>query len=177
MTTKIPVRQITSGTATSGQVPVADGLGGASWGDVQGSAGCSLYQTTGTVLTINTWVTVLFDSERYDDLGWHSTSTNTGRITVDFTGRVYLTGIVDYGISGNAIYAIRLLKNGAVLQSLAYSNPSSTSGNSENAKLPISFEEPCSPGDYFELQALTNNASPTTGTGAEKTIFQARRTK
>ena len=135
-------------------------------------SGCSLYQTAGTVLTITTWVTLLFDTEAYDDSGWHSTSVNTGRITVDFTGRVSLIGTVNFGAAGNAVYGVRLLKNGAVIKNGDNNNGT---GGIANVCRQVYDEVACVPTDYFELQAYTNNASPTSGTGIENTSFKAKR--
>ena len=135
------------------------------------SYGCSLRQTAGTVLTINTWVTLLFDTENYDDNGWHSTSVNTGRITVDFTGRVSLIGTINYGVSSSARYEIRLLKNGVVIKSGDNNNAIGTS----NICKQIYDEVVCVPTDYFELQGFTNAVSPTSGVGVENTSFIAKR--
>lgn len=136
--------------------------------------GCSLYQTTGTVLTISTWVTLLFDTELYDDDGWHSTVTNTGRITTNFTGRINLIGTVNYGAAASAIYALRLLKNGTTFR---YGDIGNAVGGLGNMIKQVTADVNCAPGDYFELQAYTNNASPTSGTGIDATSFTAKRIK
>lgn len=137
--------------------------------------GCSLYQSTGTTAPITTWTTIGWDSESYKDVaGWHNNSTNNSRITVDFTGRINLIATVDFGTAANAIYGIRLLKNGSVVLTGPNESSSSFAGT---AVKQITADLSCSSGDYFEVQIYSNNASITTATGATKTTFTARRIK
>lgn len=138
--------------------------------DNQKSGGVSLYQTTGTVLTTTTWVTLLFDTEIYDDFGWHSTSVDTGRITVDFTGRIHIIGTVDFNALGSAIYSVRLLRNGSVIKRF---ETTPTGGGTTSIVYQVSDDTECTSGDYFELQAQTNNGSPTSGTGIAGTSLKA----
>jgi hypothetical protein len=179
MTTKIPSRQMTSGSATAGQVPVADGAGGASWTDVPGLPGVSLYQTTGTTIPVNVTAltTVLFDTEEYDDLAWHSIVSNTGRITVDFTGRIELIGHVNFNNSGNAVRAVALTKNGTVIKYVETVPAAGGSTLFNKFCLQIVDEVSCAPADYFELKALSNGGAVATATGVSGTSFKARRTK
>lgn len=142
--------------------------------DVVSGTGANVYQTTGTVLTTTVWTTLLFDTEEYDDATMHDTSTNKGRLTVGFTGRVNLNGFVDYGFAaGSAIVAIRLLKNGSVIKHGM--DLTVTSNGTANIVLPITGDFSCTSGDYFELQGYTNGASPTSGTGITGTSFSCRR--
>ena len=162
-----------SQTGNSGKFLTTNGTV-TSWGSIPSIAtSCSVYQTSGTVLTINTWISIGFDTEAYKDVStWHSTSVNNSRITVDFTGRLRLTGTVDFGASGNAIYAIRLLRNGTVIKNGINANQT---GGLTNIVLQIDDETACSSTDYFELQAYTNNSGPTTGIGIAATSLKATR--
>jgi hypothetical protein len=71
---------------TNGQVLKADSstATGLAWG-TDGSAvfsGASIYPSADITLTNQTSVTITFDSESYDTDSYHSTSTNTSRMTV-----------------------------------------------------------------------------------------------
>ena len=139
--------------------------------------GVSLYQTTGTTIPndITALTTVLFDTEDYDDNGWHSTSSNTGRITVDFTGRILLIGSVDFNNNGNAVRAVAIKKNGTVVKYVEYVPGAGASTLFGAANHQITDIQSCSPTDYFELCALANAAATATGTGTTKTTFKALR--
>lgn len=138
-------------------------------------SGCSLYQTTGTTITQNTWSSLGFDTEEYDDDAWHDIVTNNSRITVDFTGRIDIKGIVDFNVgAGSAVYSIRLLKNGSVV---LYGQDISATVGVGRFTLPIAADLPCTSGDYFELQGYTNLATRTSGAGITATKFSARRIK
>jgi hypothetical protein len=50
------------------------------------NAFCQVRMSTPQSLTNNTTTTLLFDTEDLDPLGWHSTSTFTGRITPNIAG-------------------------------------------------------------------------------------------
>jgi hypothetical protein len=139
-------------------------------------SGCSLYQTTGTTLTGSTWTTVGFDTENYDDDTWHDNSTNNSRITVNFTGRICLSGVIDFGIAaGSAVFGLRLLKNVTVIRK--FFDCTWTTNGTGNLTLPFVGDFACTSGDYFEVQGYTNAASPVTGTGTDKTTFEAKRIK
>jgi len=65
-------------------------------------AGCSLTNTTTQNMASGAQYTVLFDSERYDTDGFHSTSTNTDRITIPTgKGGYYLVFGVQSSILAN----------------------------------------------------------------------------
>lgn len=170
---------MTSGTASASQVPIADGSGGVTWAEVPSFPGVSLYQTTTTAIPIDitALTTILFDTEEYDDSSWHSTSTNTSRITVNFTGRLQLIGHVNFGNNGNAVRAVALTKNGTVIKYVETIPSGGGSTLFNKCVMQICDEVACSSGDYFELKALTNAASSSTATGISGTSFKARRTK
>jgi hypothetical protein len=71
------------GIGTTGQVlTVASGI--PSWATPAGGAyvGCSLYMSANQSIPNDTWTSINFDSEWFDTDGFHSTSTNTSRITI-----------------------------------------------------------------------------------------------
>jgi len=136
--------------------------------------GTKVYQTTGTSVTIGTWTTLLFDTESWDDAGWHSTSSNTDRITFDFTGRVAINGSFSPNTPNNASYGVRALKNGTVIAR----NFSRTSDPAtENLQISVSCEVDVTSGDYVQLQGFNSNGTLTSATGVSGTSFSARRIK
>lgn len=164
------LNNLPSQTGNGGKLLTTNGTT-ASWGY---PPGISLYQSIGTGLTGATWGSIGFNQEEYKDVAsWHSNSTNTSRLTVDFTGRLRLTGTVDFGTAGNATYALRFLKNGATV--IKDGDNNNGTGGIANIVRQIVLECPCASGDYFELQAQTNVSSTTTGTGISQTSLQAQR--
>lgn len=79
-----------------------------------GSPNCRVYNSTTFNVAGSTDTNVTFDSERYDDGGMHSTSTNTDRITVPSGGDgIYLVfGTVIFGaFSDSTLRRARLTVN------------------------------------------------------------------
>lgn len=61
---------------------------------------------------------VTFDAEQSDPQGWHSTSSNTSRITVTATGRYMASAMLEYGAvggSGNYWDTVDLRVNGSTI--------------------------------------------------------------
>jgi hypothetical protein len=91
---------------TNGQVLTADsttatGLKWAAGGT--NFSGCQVFNSTAVTLTNGAYTTLTFNSETYDIDGYHSTSTNTNRLTVP-TGKggyfwIYGWGQVNAGVS------------------------------------------------------------------------------
>jgi len=136
--------------------------------------GTKLYQTTGTSVTIGTWTTLLFDTEAWDDGNWHSTSSNTDRITFDFTGRVQIIGVYSPNTANNTSYGTRILKNGTVV-ARRFSRTSDPAA--ENLQEVLVCEIDVVPNDYIQLQGYNSNATLTSATGISGTTFTARRIK
>jgi hypothetical protein len=131
---------------------------------------CSLYKAAVQSLTNNTIVALTFDSENYDDAGWHSTSVNPTRVTVDFDGRVRLTGEATITPTAAAVMRLYLYKNGSQVGT----NVNWYHATGSNAyTLQIDHTVACVAGDYFELMAFQNS-----GSAADATPYlEARRAK
>ena len=98
----------TFGTWSSGDVLTA--------ADVNvGLPSCLLESASQTVATA-TLVDLTFSTESYDPLGWHSTSTNTERITPNIAG-VYLASVgtsdISFGVAGRVVLSIA--KNNSII--------------------------------------------------------------
>jgi len=79
--------------------------------------GCSLYNSTTQSIANATQVILTFDSERVDTDGFHSTSSNTGRITIP-TGKAgkYAFGfMIDTGNQTTGTNGINVNKNGTYI--------------------------------------------------------------
>jgi hypothetical protein len=106
---------------TNGQVLTADSTAatGLAWATPAGSTftGVSLYNSAAQSISNNTDTIVLFDSELYDTNTFHSTSSNTGRITIP-TGQggyyQFNCSVQFQNLSGGNRRVI-LYKNGAVM--------------------------------------------------------------
>jgi hypothetical protein len=115
---------------TTGQVlTVAGGI--PSWATPASSTpsfvGCTLHNTTNTTVSNNTATTLLFDSEYIDTDGFHSTTSNTGRITIP-TGKggkylFVMQSYFDTNLSG--FRRVELFKNGALVEKAQYTHTSS----------------------------------------------------
>lgn len=133
----------------------------------------SIYQSSSTSVPTGSWTTVLFDAEDYDDGNWHSTSLNTERITVDFTGRVLVLAHYNSNTTNNGIYGLRIRKNGTTI---ATENISLSSG--ATSQINLSVEISVSSGDYIDMQVFQGSGGTvTTGTGLGGTKLTVRRVK
>lgn len=131
---------------------------------------CSLSKAAVQSLPNNTITACAFDTEGFDDSGWHDNTTNNSRVTVNFTGRIRLNGEVTFTPSAAAVMRVYLYKNGAQVGTNA--NWFHASGTNAYT-IPIDHEVTCTSGDYFELMAFQNCGAAVNITS----YFEARRTK
>jgi hypothetical protein len=115
-----------------------------------GFVGCALYRTTNLTTSNDVDIAVQWDSETFDTDGFHSTATNTSRITIPSGkgGYYYINGQLSYAndIDGDRITFIK--KNGSTFNYLMVLTPSNaTYGNSTNASIIMNLTA----GDYIEL--------------------------
>lgn len=135
------------------------------------SSSTKVYQTTGTSIPTATWTTVLFDTEEYDDSGWHSTVSNTERITVDFNGRVCVSAKYQ-GPTGAGAFGIRIQKNGTTVSRMSIG----INNQSEQNQVSICDDISVSSGDYITMQVYQGSgSSSTSGTGISGTTLCVRK--
>jgi len=124
-------------------------------------AGCLLYKTTTTTITNASNTTLAFDGEVYDTNGFHSTSSNTSRITIP-SGKggyyAFYGTAGDDNIAGTFLLLImRLFKNGSTNIQITSDRQSA---NDKVAQFYIVVN--AAAGDYFEFNVATymstNNA-------------------
>jgi hypothetical protein len=110
----------TRSVGTNGQVLTADSTEttGLKWTTpVSGATlvGCSLKRSTNLTVSNSTWTTVTYDQENYDTDAFHSTSTNTSRITIPSgkAGKYQILANITWNTSAVGERYVSLLKNGS----------------------------------------------------------------
>jgi hypothetical protein len=116
---------------------------------------CRVYNSANLAIATATWTTVTFNSERYDVGGLHSTTTNTGRLTIPTGGAgVYnFFGQVRFATNATGIRAVRLLLNGATPIAQRNNNATST----DPCHLGITCDYKLAAADYVELQVYQSS--------------------
>jgi hypothetical protein len=105
------------GIGSTGQVlTVAGGI--PSWATPAGGvtfSGCSLYKSANQSVANNTGTAITFDTEVFDTDGYHSTSSNTSRITIPTgkTGYYLISGTLSYAFNATGGRWCFVKKNGA----------------------------------------------------------------
>jgi hypothetical protein len=117
---------------------------------------CRVYNDVAIDPATSSWVTLTFNSERFDTDTMHSTSTNTGRLTVptDGDGLYLITGHVEFASSvNNPTLHVRILLNGAT--EIARQTHRLDSATGVDTTLTVSTLYSLSATDYVTLQVYT----------------------
>jgi hypothetical protein len=141
------------GIGSTGQVLTVSG-GIPSWATpAAGSTlvGCSLWNNVNLTVSNNTMTSVTYNSENYDTDGFHSTSTNTNRITIPTGkgGKYEISACIQWDNSVTGLRQAFLFKNGGGWLDLY--GPQSSASRSTYFLYTI---EDLSPGDYLSLEIL-----------------------
>jgi hypothetical protein len=153
---------------TNGQVLTADSTvspTGLKWATPSASsptyAGCSVYNSTTFSLANNTMTRITMNSEFFDTNGFHSTSTDTARITIPTGyGGYYLVSVAGkWETSSTGYRAVEIYKNNASLLSMIQIPGNSAINAYDRASIIISL----SAGDFIELYAYQNAGSALSG--------------
>jgi hypothetical protein len=118
-------------------------------------AGCSLYRGSAQSVKNNTTTAVLWDFEEFDTDAFHSTSTNTSRITIPSgkAGKYLFTWNVSYYANATGIRETLLKKNGTTLTYQDFP----VSSNGSETSMTASYIASASVADYFEMFAYQNS--------------------
>lgn len=103
---------------TTGQILKVNSSGNApEWGFATFS-GCSLYNSGNISAANATDTAITFDSEEFDTDGFHSTSSNTSRITIPTGKQGYylINAIIAYASNSTGQRYLNIFKNGAVIR-------------------------------------------------------------
>lgn len=141
---------------TNGQTLVADSTAatGLKWAASPNFVGCALYKLTDQTLSNGTLTTITLDSEFYDTDGFHSTSTNTSRITIPtgLAGVYLLTGHITYAVNSTGIRSLYFYKNGSIYDATAEVNAIPSFSHNITGSVIVSLGV----GDYVEMAGYQN---------------------
>lgn len=117
--------------------------------------GCAVYSSATQSLTNNVLTALTWDTETYDTNAFHSTSSNTSRITIPsgYDGKYRIGGLVSFHPNGTGRRELQLYKNGAVL---AYGNTVIGSATDFIGNY-MDWSTTLVAGDYVELYALQSS--------------------
>ena len=126
-------------------------------------AGCVLTNSANISLANNTTVTLTWDTEVFDVGGYHSTSTNTSRITIPSgkAGKYLVSGLTRYSSNSGGRRIVQITKNGANAWDFESCDPGSTDlGLQGIAIIDLAV------GDYVEMTAWQNSGTTLTAQNA-----------
>jgi len=154
---------------------------GSAWTPVSAGAatfaGCVLTQSVSTQsVATNTTTAITFNTEAIDTDGYHSTVSNTDRITIPSTkvGKYLVTASISMAANTTGARVIKIQKNGSVAYETGF--PASSSGNTSFGQL--SFVIDLASGDYvntamFHTAGVSLNVAGTDTAGTGATSLQA----
>ena len=164
------------GVGSNGQVLTADSTAatGLKWAAAGSSfVGCSLYQSAAQSVPDSTYTAITFNSELFDTDAYHSTSSNTSRITIPAgkAGKYLFTRKINWaGAIGAGSYCIfKMYKNGTDLAN--YGGYAMTS----NGQLAVadSMIIDAAEADYFEIFVYQNTGG-SSNTSSGGTYFSCQ---
>ena len=170
--TRLPV-------GSTGDTIVADSstATGLKWAKSPNFVGASMYKSSAQAIPSSVWTAITFDSEEFDTDSFHSTSTNTSRITIPtgMGGKYLFTGTMIWQQNGLNNRALAIYKNGSTSKQLFLNRPDSDFNTEVSYATIISVAA----GDYFELLTYQdtggnlNAISGTNGTNFQTTFLGA----
>jgi hypothetical protein len=147
----------TRSIGTNGQVLTADSAEatGMKWATPAAGAtlvGCSLKRSTNLTVSNSTWTTVTYDQENYDTDAFHSTSTNTSRITIPSgkAGKYQILANITWNTSAVGERYTSVMKNGTEVFRTFTGVPTSLGQMSA----PLATIETLAETDYLEIRVL-----------------------
>lgn len=147
---RIPVAQVVTGVSTI--TTIADKR---TWVVVVGaeasptvSEGARVYNSANISISNNAWTSLTFNTERFDDNSFHSTVSNTSRLTAPGAGLYLIWGNVEWAVNATGNRNMRLLLNGTTV--IAQVSEAATG----EYRYQVSTIYSLSASDYIELQVL-----------------------
>jgi hypothetical protein len=139
---------------TNGHTLVADSAEatGLKWQAPAGGStftGVSCYKSTAQTVSNTTWTAVTFDSENFDTNSFHSTATNTSRLTIPSGKGGYYSIHGNIGFAGNTtgVRVVLIKKNGTDLNYCS----TAAAGVVNDVRLPFVYTANLAAGDYVEV--------------------------
>ena len=129
---------------------------------------CRVYRSSAGTLTTATLTLVNFDAETTDPNGWHSTTSNTDRVTPTIAGYYRVEAGASFGASATGWRELILWRNGTSGQAFSTvgRGVACTGTNSTNWALSGTFPANGST-DYFSLSVEQNSGGNLTLAGGE----------
>jgi len=156
---------LTADSSTATGLKWASPAGGASF------AGCSLQNAGNYTISAGTVTSLTWDTEVFDVGGYHSTSTNTSRITIPSGKGGYYNVVMNalWGADFAEPHQIRLLKNGSLIFIATFATPGSAASYGTTQSQIVAGAV----ADYFEFAVYQDSASSRTLTaGSTGSSFQ-----
>jgi hypothetical protein len=151
------------GIGTAGQVlTVNSGATAPEWATPSTGAtfvGCKLYDSgAGQAISSATASTVTWNSERFDTDGFHSTSSNTGRITIPSgkAGKYSFTAFGSWSTGTTGLRSLSIYKNGADF------SPVNVTASAQYPTTQVTTIDNAIVGDYYEVVVYQNNGTSQT---------------
>ena len=162
---------------TNGQILTADsttatGLKWATAASGSTFAGCRLFQSSDQSLSSSVTTTLTFGSESFDTDAFHSTSTNTSRITIPSgkAGKYLFVGTVRFADNNTGTRQFWFSYNGGGSFAPLVTTQNTATTNRWVATASLIYD--MAVGDYMEMQAWQNSGgSLTTTSGSDNTTF------
>jgi hypothetical protein len=147
---------------TNGQVLTADSTAatGLKWATAASGAsfsGARAWASGTQNISTATSTTITWNSESFDTNSYHSTTTNTGRLTVPTTGYYLLNGLIMFAPNGTGVRILDIKKNGST--SVAYVEEAATSLAATASTVQFTALVSAAANDYFEIVAYQNSGS------------------
>ena len=144
---------------------------GSAWANLDTTStifsGARLYNTTTQNISNATSTAITFNSESYDTGSYHSTSTNTSRITVPSDGYYRLDAEIFYDANATGGRFLSIKKNNTT--EIAYTEIGAATQASIATGIALSCQIYATASDYFEVLAYqTSGGTRTTYTGGEQ---------
>jgi hypothetical protein len=161
-----------NGTVLTADSAEATGMKWATSAGAASFAGVSVYKSGNQSITNATNTLLTFDSENFDTNTYHSTSTNTSRITIPAgkAGYYNLQAVVAFAAGSVGLRQIAFFKNGVIFNYGVQSAATSASENISSASYLISLAE----SDYVEVYVYqTSGGALNVLGGADFTTFSA----
>jgi hypothetical protein len=158
---------------STGQVLKVSG-GVPSWGAISSSfVGCYVYNNANITASSGGGTVVTFNQEAFDTDAFHSTSSNTGRITIPVgkAGKYLFTGAIRWNNNGNGRRLAEIIKN--VSNTTVISSETQPGANQYNTCTVAAILD-CSEGDYFQLSGYQDSGGNLNilASSAHETYFQ-----
>lgn len=118
-------------------------------------AACRAYNNANIAVPNNTFTALTFNSERFDTDGMHSTSVNTGRITVTTPGVYTVAAHVNFASNSTGLRTARIRLNGATVLAV-HDSPANSTGS---ASLTVATIYELALNDYLTVEVFQNSGA------------------